>query len=125
MRGRLTNVLTPYEDMVLQRGMQKSVRWQVTKITPEIPSPFSFEVYQIRTTIHVHVEMTQAGYSMRSCYCGISLFKCGIPKFTDQMKTPKRLRTREQRTMHSLVKVMTRNSDSASLLTIVFSFDET
>ena len=45
--GRLTNVLTPYEDMVLQRGMQKSVRWQATKITPEIPSPFSFEVYQV------------------------------------------------------------------------------
>nr|KAJ0192352.1 hypothetical protein LSAT_V11C800453110 [Lactuca sativa] len=42
IRGRLTNVLTLYVEMVLLRRMQKSIRWQTTNITSDILRVFYF-----------------------------------------------------------------------------------
>nr|KAJ0227881.1 hypothetical protein LSAT_V11C100025980 [Lactuca sativa] len=44
---RLTNVLTPYTEIVFHKRMQKSIRWQATKILPEIPSPLPPNIYQV------------------------------------------------------------------------------
>nr|KAJ0187851.1 hypothetical protein LSAT_V11C900498950 [Lactuca sativa] len=69
MGGRLTSKLIPYVETMLYRRMQKCVRWQEINIPPEIlsepPHMFMYEMAQ----------SGYSGYSMQSCYCGISLFK--------------------------------------------------
>nr|KAJ0208060.1 hypothetical protein LSAT_V11C500243690 [Lactuca sativa] len=46
-RRMLNTVFTPYAEMVLQRRMQKRLRWKATKIPPEIPFPFPSDIFQV------------------------------------------------------------------------------
>nr|KAJ0213775.1 hypothetical protein LSAT_V11C400168090 [Lactuca sativa] len=43
----LTSVLTPYVKIVLQKRMQKFVRWHVTKIPPEILFSLPSDIYRV------------------------------------------------------------------------------
>nr|KAJ0189065.1 hypothetical protein LSAT_V11C800395330 [Lactuca sativa] len=47
MGGMLNTVFTPYAEMVLHRRMQKCLRCKETKIPPEIPSPFPYDIFQV------------------------------------------------------------------------------
>nr|KAJ0228516.1 hypothetical protein LSAT_V11C100012840 [Lactuca sativa] len=59
MTWRLTNVHTPYARIVLHKRMQKCVRWQATKIPPEIPffrsHPTFIEFFILKKTCVVDV----------------------------------------------------------------------
>ncbi|XP_023729221.2 uncharacterized protein LOC111876892 [Lactuca sativa] len=43
----LSTIFTSYTEMVLQRRMQKSLRWKATKIPPEIPSSLPSDIFQV------------------------------------------------------------------------------
>nr|KAJ0206838.1 hypothetical protein LSAT_V11C500234220 [Lactuca sativa] len=47
LSGRLNSILTPFAQMMLQRRMQKCIRWQATKIPPEISSSFPSDIFCI------------------------------------------------------------------------------
>nr|KAJ0201852.1 hypothetical protein LSAT_V11C600324940 [Lactuca sativa] len=64
--GILTIILTSYVEMVLHKRMQKSVRWQATKIPPEIPSLLPSDIYLVfylKKTCVVHL-------NRHTCSCG-------------------------------------------------------